>query len=822
MQTLSLNGAWWQVKQVGTEDAIPATVPGCVHTDLLAAGKIPDPFYRDNEDSLLWIGESEWVYSRSFDASEELLANEKIVLHCDGLDTLATVRVNGQVVGQSDNMFRIWEFDVKPALVAGENQIEIQFASPLPVIRQRQAERRLPNWGGPKEVNGRAWIRKEPCNFGWDWGPVTVTCGIWRNIEIIALSDARLADVAIQQEHAGGKVTLKISVQAEVIGDLKLSANVTVGLGSQLAAEGLADVKDGRAELSLEIADPQLWWPNNLGDQPLYEVSVDLLDGENVLDTIDRSIGLRTLCLDRHPDQWGESFQFAINGIPFFAKGANWIPADAFVTRMTRDRYRDLLQSTADANMNMLRVWGGGIYESDDFYELCDELGICVWQDFMFACSTYPTFDAAFMANVKAEAEDNIARLRHHACLALWVGNNELEQGLVDDEWTESAMSWADYDKLFEQLLPETIKQLDPQRDYWPGSPHTPSNRKDFNNPNEGDAHLWDVWHGRKPFEWYRTCDHRFNSEFGFQSFPEPKTVNGFTLPQDRNVTSYVMEHHQRSGIGNDAIMQYMLSWFRLPTSFDMTLWLSQILHGMAMKYAVEHWRRAMPRGMGTLYWQLNDCWPVASWASIDYFGNWKALQFMARQFNNPLLISGVEDPQAGTVAVHVTSDLLEGAQGEVKWWLVRADGEPVAEGQMSVDLVPGANTLAATLQLAQYIEQFGPRDLILGMELIVNGKPVSSNLVTFARPKHLELQDPSFEVNVAESEGKFAVTVTANKPALWTWLELPERTAKYSDNFLHLFPGKPVTIQVTPAEPITREEFQKLLQVRSLVNTYA
>ncbi|MEI6503639.1 MAG: glycoside hydrolase family 2 protein, partial [Armatimonadota bacterium] len=441
--------------------------------------------------------------------------------------------------------------------------------------------------------------------------------------------------------------------------------------------------------------------------------------------------------------------------------------------------------------------------------------------DFMFACSTYPAFDADFMASVKAEAQDNIRRIRHHASLALWVGNNELEQGLVADEWTQSAMSWADYDKLFEVLLRELVGELDPDRDYWPGSPHTPSNRTDFNNPNEGDAHLWNVWHGRQPFEWYRTCDHRFNSEFGFQSFPEPKTVNGFTLPQDRNVTSYVMEHHQRSGIGNDAIMQYMLSWFRLPTSFDMTLWLSQILHGMAMKYAVEHWRRAMPRGMGTLYWQLNDCWPVASWASIDFFGNWKALQFMARGFNSPLLISAVEDLQTNAVALHVTSDLLKPSAGTVNWWLVKAAGAPVATGSLPVEAPAGANTLIETLQLGEYVNANGPRDLILGMELVVDGKAVSSNLVTFARPKHLELQDPEFGVEVTETgDGAFAVTLTVQKPALWAWLELPERMAKYSDNFVHLFPGKPVTITVRPAEPMCLAHVQGIVVARSLVDT--
>jgi len=355
----------------------------------------------------------------------------------------------------------------------------------------------------------------------------------------------------------------------------------------------------------------------------------------------------------------------------------------------------------ADANMNMLRVWGGGTYENEVFYDLCDELGICVWQDFMFACSTYPTFDEAFIENLRAEFTDNVRRLRHHACIALWCGNNELEQGLVGDTWNGGQMSWEDYSKLFDKLLPETILPLDPDRDYWPCSPHSPQgDRKDHSNPKWGDAHLWDVWHGRKPFEWYRTCEHRFNSEFGFQSFPEPKTVYGYTAPQDRNVTTRVMEHHQRSGIGNAVIMQYMLDWFRLPTAFDNTLWLSQILQGMAMKYAVEHWRRAMPRGMGTLYWQINDCWPVASWSSIDYHGRWKALHYMARAFYAPVLVSGVENTEKAEVAIHVTNDRMEDVPGAVSWRVTDSAGKVLARGRKKVVAKALANTPVETVSL--------------------------------------------------------------------------------------------------------------------------
>ncbi|MCX7030154.1 MAG: hypothetical protein NTU62_08550, partial [Spirochaetes bacterium] len=680
MDHLSLDGTW-QIARRGADDWIDASVPGCVHTALLAAGHIGDPFFRDNEDRLQWITEADWVYRRNFDVPAAALGRERILLHFDGLDTLATVTLNGKELGRTDNMFRTWEFDVKGSLVECGNQLEILFVSPIPFLAERERIRHLPDWHHDREVAGRGWLRKEPCSFGWDWGPHLASCGPWKPVTILAWDTARIADLRVRQDHSQpGSVTLSVALgveRAESAG-LGLGVEVSVLRGGREVAKAVAGVAADRAAAALRIDNPELWWPNGLGSQPLYDVVVTLRDeGGCVLDTASRRIGLRTLRLDRHADRWGESFQFKVNGAAFFAKGANWIPADTFVTRLTPADYGRLVGDAAEANMNMLRLWGGGIWERDEFYEACDERGICVWHDFMFACSAYPAFDESFLANVRAEAEENVRRLRHHASIALWCGNNELEQGLVGDAWTDRTMSWEDYGRLFDRLLPEVVREVDPDRDYWPASPHTPvGDRRNFNDPASGDAHLWEVWHGRKPFEWYRTCGHRFNSEFGFQSFPEPRTVRGYTDPDDRNVTSWVMERHQRSGIGNTVIIQYLLDWFRMPTDFDATLRLSQVLQAMAMKYAVEHWRRSMPRGMGTLYWQLNDCWPVASWSSIDWHGRWKALHHLARRFFAPVLVSGVEDPAGGTVEVHVTSDLREPFEGTVSWELTTVAGE--------------------------------------------------------------------------------------------------------------------------------------------------
>ena len=825
MQTKDLSGEW-ALEQSGKRESIIVTVPGSVHTDLLAAGKIPDPYYRDNENSLQWIGEANWVYYRTFNIPEDFLQHDRVLLHCEGLDTLAIIKINSREVARTDNMFRSYEFNVKHILKRGRNTIEIRFESTIPYIRNRETERHLPAWKGPHDVKGGNWVRKEPCNFGWDWGPCLVTCGIWRPIGLTAYDFARLSDVHIRQKHLkNGDVTLNIAARLETTGAYtSTTATVIVSRGGQTVVKGNAAFLAGEAHIVLAIEDPQLWWPNGMGHQPLYDVTVNLLgkDG-SILDTVVKRIGLRKLILQRKADRWGESFQFTVNGVPFFAKGANWIPADIFAPRLTGDDYAQLLKSAADAHMNMLRVWGGGIYEADVFYDLCDELGICVWQDFMFACATYPVFDRAFLENTRAEVEDNVRRLRHHPCLALRCGNNELEQGLVGDEWNKRQMSWSDYSILFDKLLPATVRKLDPERNYWPGSPHSPrGDRKEFNDSRWGDAHLWQVWHGKQPFEWYRTSVHRFVSEFGFQSFPHPTTVQAYTEPGDRNITSFVMEHHQRSPIGNTTIMTYLLDWFRLPKSFEMTLWLSQILQGMAMKYAVEHWRRNMSRTMGTLYWQLNDCWPAVGWSSIDYHHRWKALHYMAKRFFAPLLVSAVEDADKGTVSIYVTSDLREACTGKLLWKATDVKGETLLQGEQELKILPRRSRRVRVLKVTKYLEENGSRNLVFWMELLVSDKSVSTNFVSFAHPKHLELFRPDISTSVSgKKKGSAIVTLTTKAPALWVWLDPEDADARFSDNFFHILPGKPVKITLSVKEPFSLAEIQQRLRVRSLIDTY-
>jgi len=831
MNVLSLDGAWTvravsgAPREIAKQKAIPAQVPGDVMHDLLRAKRIADPFDRENEIDVQWVGETVWQYSKDFQLTARLLREDSVTLACDGLDTLAIIRLNGKVVAETDNMHRLYSWEVKEFLKPGRNSIQITFLSANAYTRKRHLEnpiRMRVTEGSEHAYPG--WIRKEACNFGWDWGPQLVTAGIWRSIRLVGFSVARFDDVEIRQAHIEGRVTLDTYCMVQRLGEAKLRSRMTVELAGKTITQNEVTVRGEKAKHSVVISKPKLWWPRGLGEQPLYHITVELLDESgDVLDTETKRIGLRTLRLDRHADAWGESFQFVVNGIPFFAKGANWIPVDAMPGRRPDSVYRQLLEDAAAVNMNMIRVWGGGVYENDVFYDMCDELGLCVWQDFMFACMGYAAWDKAFRASVEAEARDNVRRLRHHPCIALWCGNNELEQQGVGNN-PKVHMQWKDYKKLFDVLLPRVVKQLSPDTDYWPSSPHSPQgDRADYNNPACGDAHLWEVWHGKKPFEWYRTCGHRFNSEFGFQSFPEPRTVNGYTKSEDRNITTAVMEHHQRSGIGNTTIMQYMLDWFRLPASFEMTLWVSQILQGMAIKYACEHWRRSMPRGMGTLYWQLNDVWPVASWASIDYHGRWKALHYMARNFFAPVLLSGLENKQDGTVELHVTSDLRKSLPGVVRWHVTDAAGKSLLQGSKSIRTPKNANRKIGTLALQKLLTQHGERDLLVWLELDVEGACNQRNLVLFGRPKHLSLAtDPGLRVKVeAAKDGAFTVKLEAKRPALWVWLACENADIRCSDNFVHICPGSPVVISVQPARNMTVTEFRKALVVRSLTDTY-
>ena len=827
MQKISLNGKW--TAKGGRYNGIEAEVPGCIHTDLMAAGIIPDPYYRDSEFLQMWVGEADWTFERTFEVPAEMREKKQVRLVCHGLDTVSTIALNGLPLGETDNMHRTWEFDVKPYLKLGRNTISVAFVSAVKYAKEKNSERWLWTSGLDFErMEGSNRVRKMHSSFGWDWGPKCVTCGIWRDIELLAYDGAVLGNVYISQKHSENNVELTVQTTLKDYDGAQLKAIVTVSFEDKDICAKEYDITGETSSVKLNVEKPMLWWPNNLGEQNMYDVKVELInEAGNVTDEKANRIGLRTLNLDRHEDEWGESFGFKVNGVPFFAKGANWIPIDTFVTRADKEFYRQLLTDAKSANMNFIRVWGGGIYEEDVFYDLCDELGLCVWQDFMFACSAYPAYDKGFLENVKKEAADNLIRMRNHTSIALICGNNEVEQdyrGCVNDDTSNGAMTWAEYETLFDGLLADAVKEHAPHIDYWPSSPHNPTGeRTQPNNADSGDAHLWQVWHGRQPFEWYRTCEHRFNSEFGFQSFPEPEVVNSYTLPEDRNITSFIMEHHQRSKIGNDAILQYMLSWFRLPTNFDMLMWASQILQSLAIKYAVEHWRRKMPQGMGTLYWQLNDCWPGASWSSIDYIGNWKALHYSAKRFFAPVLVSGIEDSKNMTVEIHLSNDTLSDIEGKVKWKLLNLNGRLEAGGEFEAFAAANTSVKIGTLDLLTAVAKAGgPRDVVLFYSFVSEGREVSANTAHFERPKHMKLKEPSHDTDIRRiSPKEYEVVVKADRPALWVWPDIAGVSARYSDRFFDLDGENVKTVRVVLPADMEPAEFGEKLKIYSITDTY-
>ena len=785
MQKLSLCGAWVLDIPGSAFPRVPAQVPGSVYHDLLTAGEIPDPFYRDNENEALKLMDNDFIYSRSFTVPASLLENDAVVLHCDGLDTLATVTVNGCLVGTAKNMHRTYEFDVKSVLRAGENEISVKFDSPTRFIKEAYALSRAD--GSSDAMVGFPLIRKAHCMFGWDWGPRLPDAGIWRDISILGVKTARIRDVHVLQFHEEGKVTLEINTHVtELTGSADVKVSVTAPDGTVFTAEGEKAV--------MEIENPALWWPNGLGDQPLYTVTVELGDG---LDSWSRRIGLRTLTVTRKKDQWGESFSHCVNGVDVFAMGADYIPEDNLLPRVNPERTRRLLEDAKAANMNCVRVWGGGYYPDDFFYDICDELGLLVWQDFMFACAVY-NLTEDFEENIKAEFVDNVRRLRHHASLALWCGNNEMEQFVAQGEWVSSMAQKADYIKMYEYIIPKILKVEDPQTFYWPASPSSGGSFDEPQDPNRGDVHYWDVWHGLKPFTDYRNYLFRYVSEFGFQSFPCMQTIEAFTAPEDRNVFSYVMEKHQRNASANGRIVSYLSQMYLYPGELTDLVYASQLLQAQAMQYGVEHWRRNRndSRCMGAVVWQLNDCWPVASWASIDYYGRWKALHYYEKRFFAPVLISCHEEGILSqntnvnaepfdlkkTARLNVSNETLQPFTGKASWALRRPDASVIDSGSFEVN----CPAMSAVWLPQQDFSDKATYDCYYSYALEDGqGNVVGEGTVLFCAPKHFHFADPQLEARIEGDE----IVVTAKTYARSVELMAGPDTL-LSDNYFDMNAG--------------------------------
>ena len=647
---ITLNGTWnWC--DMESKEWHKGSVPGTVLTDMMDGGLIEDPYWRTNEYETRELSRSDYRYEREFEVPESFFREEEQCLVFEGLDTIADIYLNDELLLAVNDMHRTWRIDVKGKLKA-VNRLAVAFHSPTAFIEKADREGDI-FYASTGCMKGNGALRKAHYMFGWDWGPQLPDAGIFKSVYLSGFSIARLDDVRIRQEHGAGGVKLSVESsvrklsESDTAGSGMLACKITAPDGTVLTVEKEVGINETIEAL---IEAPQLWWPNGYGAQPLYTVRVELRMSDSVLDVWERTIGLRTVTVCTDADEWGNQFAFVVNGQKIFAMGANYIPEDNLLGHLSEERSERLIRDCARANFNCIRIWGGGYYPEDYVYDACDRYGILVWQDLMFACNVYDLNDE-FEANILAETADNVKRIRHHACLGLWCGNNEMEWGWRDWGRLEGHRPKykADYTKIFEMLLPRLVKQVDDQTYYWLSSPSSGGSFDDPNDFNRGDNHYWEVWHSNKPFTEYRDFYFRFCSEFGFQSFPGKKTLDSFSLPEDQNIFSEVMESHQKNGLANTKIFSYISGYYKYPKDMESIAYISQILQLKAIQYGVEHWRRNWGRCMGSIYWQLNDCWPVASWASIDYYGRWKALHYGAKRFYARFMATACEKEELST-----------------------------------------------------------------------------------------------------------------------------------------------------------------------------
>ncbi|GGH17190.1 beta-mannosidase [Silvibacterium dinghuense] len=802
---------------------MPAKVPGDVHLDLLANKRIPEPFYRDNESHLQWIQDAAWEYRRTLHVSRADLAHEHQVLVFEGLDAACEVFLNDKSIAKPDNMFREWRIDVSGKLKVGDNNLRIYFPPPL---KAAQAVADKDPWRVKTHTEPKVYIRKAAYEYGWDWGPRFVTSGIWRSAYLETWDDARLADLFVEEPTVtatSAHLIVHAEVESSKVQHARLAVEYGLGASRQQIAQDVL-LSPGLNELSVpvNIDRPSLWFPAGYGAQPLYHFTATISTSGHIDDSAERKIGLRSIVLRRDPDQWGRSFEFVVNGIPVFIKGADVIPFDSFPSRVTTAQYKHILESARAANMNAIRDWGGGYYETDEFYELCDELGIMVWQDMMFGNDWQPgTYD--FKQEIAAEAAYQIRRLRNHPSIILWSGNNETE--LLRD-WNGRGQLppavhehiWQDYLTEFSGVLAVAAAKYAPDVPYWPSSPS--ADYEDLSDTYQsGDNHDWTVWHGRKDFSAYNDHPWRFVSEFGFQSFPEMKTIETFTTPEDRtSIFTPVMKAHQKNGDGNKLIEEYMNRYYGEPKDFASFLYASQVLQAEAVKTGAEGWRRLRPRTMGTIFWQLNDCWPVASWASMDYYGRWKALQYYARRFYAPVLVSPQEED--GSVAVYVVSDHVAAEQASLSIRVIKFDGTVIFQAKKSIQVQPLSSSIAMKIPRTQLVQTEDANKLVLVAQLQEGEKIISQNLLYLVPTKNIALPHPMIETELTKADEGYDLRLSSPVVARSVYVSFGENDATFSDNYVDLLPRTPVTIHVTSGAQL--QALKGSMKIQTLADAFA
>ena len=865
VEKFSLDGQW-VIRNSEKSVEINAQVPGTVFEALIENNKIEEPFYGENEHEMKWVFESNWIYEKKFSLDPEFLEHKTILLRFKGLDTIAEVFLNGEQLGSVDNMFVEYDYNVKSILKQSDNKLVIDFKSPTAKSREILEKTKFKLNTGYAAIPGVPYLRKAQYSFGWDWGPKLPDIGIWKPVEIVGFDDIKINSVFPYTKLEYNKDPLSVRSPADFstirVNSVKLYLEIDFALKIEniqgkdyrikahvKAPNGEIFVKEiplskSKEIISFDIKNPLLWWTHDLGVPNLYKLEVSVLK-DIILESITQEIGLRDIQLVRKTDRWGETFYFLLNGIPIFGKGANWIPVDSFIPRGKKlGLYLMNLSYAKQANMNMIRVWGGGIYEDDSFYKICDELGLLVWQDFPFACALYP-YNVEFIENVEQEAIQNIKRLREHPSLALWCGNNEIEglwkrmlsiSGIVEDTKERHKFLIDFYLRIFEEMLPRLIKEFDPTRPYWPSSPSSGFISENLtlrssNNPNAGDSHYWAVWHGNMPFSAYRNFNSRFMSEFGFESFPSLKTIKEFCPIDQYDFNSPIMENHQKNLAGNQKIMDYMEKRFSIPEDFEHQVILSQITQAEAIEYGVEYWRqnRSDYHCMGSLYWQLNDCWPVASWSSLDYYGRWKALHYFAKRFYQPLFASVKEEPNQ--IEFWVTNDFKKSCDIELEWKILHSDGNPLMKGVYKSEVSP-----CSSLKLGlEDVSEINKQQLDLQNNIIFyklyskTGKRelINNGFRLFDAPKFFNLRDPEIVISSGEikenKNPKVQLKLKAKNIALYVNIESDLVDFIASDNFFSMEPDETRDIDIEiktvleSGKRLSKQEIIKSFKIQSL-----
>lgn len=824
----------WKFRQGRSEIWYPATVPGTVHTDLIANEIIEDPFFRLNERGVQWVDKEDWMYETELTATaaETSSSNQELVFY--GLDTYADVYLNGVSILNANNMHRTWRVNVKGLLKSGSNKLEVYFHSPIKIDLPKCDKYSYGfNTGPDQSQNGgifdklvSIFARKAGYHYGWDWGPRLVTSGIWRDVVLETWNGTRIDDVQlIQNSVTEAEASLSSIVEVRADAAVNNATLIVTANGREVAKKQVSLTKGtNRVQMDYTIANPRLWWPNGLGEPYLYDFKTALTVNSKEADSRSQEIGLRSIVLHNDKDQYGHNLYFEVNGKPVFMKGADMVPLDNFLPRITRERYEKHVLDAKAVNMNMIRVWGGGVYEDDYFYQLCDRNGILVWQDFMFACSTYPA-DDEFIANIRQEAIDNVKRLRNHACIALWCGNNECQDVMYGwgnrkkyyEERGVLPLLESQFKNMYFKCLPEVVAEYGSGISYRPSSPFafedTPSDGVN------GDAHYWGVWHGRDSIGHYNVERARFFSEYGFQSFPEFESVKIYA-PQKRDwsINSEVMMAHQRAGsYANNLIRDYMDKEFRTPDNFEHFLYVGMILQGDAIKTAMEAHRRDMPYCMGTLYWQHNDCWPVASWAARDYYGRWKAQQYFARQAYRDILVSPtVKD---GVVNVHLVSDRRTNAKGKFTITALTLGGKKLAQVTLNVTAKALTSQVIFSSALSNMLKGEKRENVIFAVRFETAGAEPYTNVGYACRQKLMNYSHPNYSVDIEPAEGGYEVTVGSDVFARGVFLSLEGIENFFSDNYFDILPGEKRTIHVRTA--IDRDEMRRQLKILSLGDTF-